>query len=117
MVDVGGGVGSTSVILARAYPHLRFVVEDRKHVVEIAPTVSVLPLLSLALVLRRRFLKVWSGEHAELVKSGRVSFRPQDFLQPRPPSIEVPAVGTVSSPAVFLIRGCTHNWPDEPVRT
>ncbi|TBU24980.1 S-adenosyl-L-methionine-dependent methyltransferase [Dichomitus squalens] len=98
VVDVGGGVGSTSVVLAHAYPHLRFVVEDRKQVVEIAPS-------------------VWSGEHAELVKSGRVSFRPQDFLQPRPPSIEVPVVGSVSSPAVFLIRGCTHNWPDESVRT
>ena len=55
VVDVGGGVGSTSVVLARAYPHLRFVVEDRKHVVEIAPTVSVLPRLNLSLMLKRRF--------------------------------------------------------------
>ncbi len=39
--DVGGGVGSTSVVLANAYPHLLFVVEDRKQVVDIAPSVSL----------------------------------------------------------------------------
>ncbi|KAJ2964529.1 hypothetical protein NUW54_g14236 [Trametes sanguinea] len=39
VIDVGGGIGSTSMVLAKAYPNLRFVVEDRPHVVEIAPTV------------------------------------------------------------------------------
>ena len=29
MVDVGGGVGSTSIVLAKAFPHLRYVVQDR----------------------------------------------------------------------------------------
>ena len=37
--DVGGGVGSTSVVLASAFPHLRLVVQDRKQVIEIAPKV------------------------------------------------------------------------------
>ena len=41
VVDVGGGVGSTSVVLANAYPHLWFFVEDRKQVVDIAPSVSL----------------------------------------------------------------------------
>ena len=39
VIDVGGGIGSSSMVLAKAYPHLRFVVEDREHVVEIAPSV------------------------------------------------------------------------------
>lgn len=33
MVDIGGGIGS---VLAQAYPHLKFVVEDRASVVAIA---------------------------------------------------------------------------------
>ena len=39
MVDVGGGIGSVSVQLSQAYPHLRFVVEDRESVVSVAPKV------------------------------------------------------------------------------
>ncbi|KAI1791339.1 S-adenosyl-L-methionine-dependent methyltransferase [Ganoderma leucocontextum] len=96
VVDVGGGVGSTSVVLARAFPQLRFVVQDRSHVVQIAPS-------------------VWKGEQAELIKSGRVSFQTQDFFTPQPPSLQVAGLGSVPSPALFLIRGCTHNWPDVAV--
>ena len=39
VVDVGGGIGSVSVMVAEAFPHLRFVVEDRAPVVAIAPQV------------------------------------------------------------------------------
>ena len=39
VVDVGGGIGSMSVMLAQAFPHLRFVVQDRAGVVAIAPQV------------------------------------------------------------------------------
>lgn len=42
VVDIGGGIGSTSVVLATAYPHLRFVVQDREQVVGIAPLVRLL---------------------------------------------------------------------------
>ncbi len=38
-MDVGGGIGSVSVTLSEAYPHLRFVVEDRAPVVAVAPQV------------------------------------------------------------------------------
>ena len=41
MVDVGGGMGSASMTLARAFPHLRLVVADREDVVTMAPQVSI----------------------------------------------------------------------------
>ena len=52
----------------------------------------------------------------ELIKSGQVSFQAQDFHAAQPPSVEVPGLGSVPAPAVFLIRGCTHNWPDAAVK-
>ena len=33
MVDVGGGVGSLTLQLIRAYPHLRYVVQDRPKII------------------------------------------------------------------------------------
>jgi len=51
VVDVGGGIGSTSMTLARAFPHLRFCIQDRPKTVELGIAVSdpprcVLPCLS-----------------------------------------------------------------------
>ncbi|KAL1941917.1 hypothetical protein VTO73DRAFT_6447 [Trametes versicolor] len=88
VVDIGGGIGSVSVVLAQAYPHLKFVVEDRAPVVAIA---------------------------RELFDSGRVTFHAQDFFEEHKP-FEVPGVGTVSQPAVFLARAVAHNWPDKDVQ-
>ena len=39
MVDVGGGVGSTSLIIARAVPHIKVVVQDRPAVLSDAELV------------------------------------------------------------------------------
>lgn len=39
LVDVGGGIGATSIIVAEAHPHLRVVVEDREQVVSTAVSV------------------------------------------------------------------------------
>ncbi|KAI0326180.1 S-adenosyl-L-methionine-dependent methyltransferase [Cubamyces sp. BRFM 1775] len=96
VVDIGGGIGSVSVILSQAYPHLRFAVEDRAPVVAIAR-------------------EAWGSKHAELFDSGRVSFHAQDFLEEHQP-FEVPGVGTVSEPSVFLARAVAHNWPDKDVK-
>ncbi|KAI0666641.1 S-adenosyl-L-methionine-dependent methyltransferase [Trametes maxima] len=98
IIDVGGGVGSTSVALAEAYPHLRFVVEDRQHVVDIASG-------------------VWGPAQKALIDSGRVTFKAHSFFDPQPATIDVPGVGAISSPSIYVIRGCTHNWPDQDVIT
>ncbi|KAI0820083.1 S-adenosyl-L-methionine-dependent methyltransferase [Trametes gibbosa] len=95
VVDIGGGIGSVSVILSQAYPHLKFAVEDRAPVVAIAR-------------------KAWGTKHAELFDSGRVTFHVQDFFEEHQP-LDVPGVGTVSQPAVFLARAVAHNWPDKDV--
>ena len=34
VVDVGGGIGSTAMLLAHTFPHLRFVIQDRPQVAE-----------------------------------------------------------------------------------
>ena len=34
VVDVGGGIGSTAMLLAHTFPHLKFVVQDRPSVAE-----------------------------------------------------------------------------------
>ncbi|KAH9851408.1 S-adenosyl-L-methionine-dependent methyltransferase [Lenzites betulinus] len=94
VVDVGGGIGSTSMVLAKAYPHLRFVVQDRPKVVEVAPSLC-------------------DKTDAELIQSGRVVFLAHDFFEPQPEFLQVPGVGAVSTPAVYLIRTCIHNWPDK----
>ena len=41
LVDVGGGIGAQSILVAQAHPHVHVVVEDREQVVSTA--VSVRP--------------------------------------------------------------------------
>ncbi|TFK83064.1 S-adenosyl-L-methionine-dependent methyltransferase [Polyporus arcularius HHB13444] len=94
IVDVGGGIGSVSIQLAEAYSHLRFIVQDRQKTVAIA-------------------LTVWGADHKELFDSGRVSLQPQDFFAAQPTSYEVPGVGRVDKPAVFVLARVMHNWGDE----
>ena len=52
--------------------------------------------------------------HAQLFTEGRVVFQAQDFFDPYAP-FEVPGVGTVKEPALFLVRAVAHNWGDEKV--
>ena len=39
LVDVGGGIGSQSILVAEAHPHIHVVVEDREQVVSTASSV------------------------------------------------------------------------------
>ncbi|KAJ7143712.1 hypothetical protein C8R44DRAFT_845906 [Mycena epipterygia] len=91
VVDVGGGIGSTSMLLASAYAEadadggggLRFVIQDRPVVVEMGE-------------------KAWRAKCPELLESGAVRFQVHDFFTPQP----------VVDAAVFLLRVVLHDWPD-----
>lgn len=47
VADIGGGVGSVSVMLAKAHPKLKFVIEDRPTEIEQAKPVCTLALSML----------------------------------------------------------------------
>ncbi|KAF7368821.1 O-methyltransferase [Mycena venus] len=92
VVDVGGGIGSTTMLLASAFAEedsdacsggLRFVIQDRPVVVEMGE-------------------KAWRAKCPELLDSGSVRFQVHDFFTPQP----------VTDAAVFLLRVVLHDWPD-----
>jgi hypothetical protein len=43
VVDVGGGIGSQSMVLAKNHSHLRFIVQDREQVLKDAVSVRDVP--------------------------------------------------------------------------
>ncbi|KAF5387657.1 hypothetical protein D9615_000594 [Tricholomella constricta] len=56
VVDVGGGIGSQSLTVAKAHPNISFVIQDRESVVDEA-------------------IKFWEAERPEAVSIGRVKFQ------------------------------------------
>ncbi|KAJ7143721.1 hypothetical protein C8R44DRAFT_139154 [Mycena epipterygia] len=91
VVDVGGGIGLASMLLASAYAEadadggggLWFVIQDRPVVVEMGE-------------------KAWRTKCPELLESGAVRFQVHDFFTPQP------VVDTVD----LLLRVVPHDWPD-----
>ncbi|KAI0737217.1 S-adenosyl-L-methionine-dependent methyltransferase [Daedaleopsis nitida] len=96
LVDVGGGIGATTIIVADAHPHLRVVVEDRAQVASTA-------------------ISAWGPRYAHLFESGRMSYRTRDFFASWPP-LTLPDLGPVGAPAVFLVRLVLHDWQDDDAR-
>ncbi|KAJ3555091.1 hypothetical protein NM688_g2768 [Phlebia brevispora] len=84
LVDVGGGIGHESLVVARAHEHTNVVVQDRG------------PVISHA-------TKYWESQFPEAVKAGRVKFQAHDFFTPQP----------VKEPAVFMLRHILHDWSDK----
>ncbi|KAF7791400.1 hypothetical protein EIP86_002414 [Pleurotus ostreatoroseus] len=84
IVDVGGGVGSHSLVLAKQYEHFQFVVQDREAVIADAT-------------------KYWDAQLPEAVKGGRVKLQAHDFFTAQP----------IQAPAVFLLRMVLHDWSDK----
>ncbi|KAJ7795876.1 S-adenosyl-L-methionine-dependent methyltransferase [Mycena olivaceomarginata] len=82
IIDVAGGVGSASLILAHAHPHLRFVIEDQAQVVSHGN-------------------QIWEREFPEAITSGRVRFEAHDLFTPQP----------VRDASIFLMRLVLHDWP------
>ncbi|KAJ7042930.1 O-methyltransferase [Mycena alexandri] len=88
IVDVGGGIGSVSLDIANANPHLRFVIQDKAAVTQEGKV---------------HWDTKWPGAFAE----GRVAFHAHDFFGSQP----------VKDASVFLLRGICHNWTDSYVLT
>ncbi|KLO06094.1 S-adenosyl-L-methionine-dependent methyltransferase [Schizopora paradoxa] len=84
VVDVGGGIGSFSLALAKEHPHLKFVVQDRGPVVEDG--------------LER--LKVL---HPEELNSGRISFQEHNFFDSQP----------IANADVYMLKFIIHDWSNK----
>ncbi|KAI0794881.1 S-adenosyl-L-methionine-dependent methyltransferase [Abortiporus biennis] len=92
VVDVGGGIGSTSMLLANAFNHLKFVIQDRPQVVEMG-------------------LAAWKTRCPEMLEQGIAHFQAHDFFSPQPEQIQSKKPRPIV-PAVYLLRVITHDWPN-----
>jgi len=82
-VDIGGNVGDLTLTLAKAFPHLNYVVQDRENQILQAE-------------------KFWAAELPEAVNSNKVKLQTYDFFTPQP----------VKNAAVYFMRFIIHDWPD-----
>jgi hypothetical protein len=103
---VGGGIGSTSMLLAEAFPHLNFIVQERQVVVQLGEKVSPRSFFIFFFYSSPPTQKAWRARSPELLDSGRVTFAVHDFFTRQP----------VRSPAVFFLRVVVHDWPDGHAR-
>ncbi|GJJ06647.1 hypothetical protein Clacol_000841 [Clathrus columnatus] len=67
IVDVGGGVGTTQLCLAKEFPQLKIIIQDQSHVIEEGAKASTLICQTL-------ILNVWHEKDPDALQSGRVSF-------------------------------------------
>ncbi|TFK38801.1 O-methyltransferase [Crucibulum laeve] len=83
IVDVGGGIGSSSLLIAKAVPGVRIIVQDRETIIKDAE-------------------KYWTRELPEALTNKRVKLQVHDFFQPQP----------IRDATTFLLRFVTHDWAD-----
>jgi len=90
LVDVGGGNGSLSAVIAAHAPQLKIIVEDRDAVIN-GPT-----------------QKYWSQDDGrrELLESGRVTLKGHNFFESQPADIS----GKIN---MYLLRYILHTWPTD----
>ncbi|KAG5654339.1 hypothetical protein H0H81_004293 [Sphagnurus paluster] len=83
VVDVGGGVGNVTWILAQEFSHLLYVVQDMDKVIPEAN-------------------KFWRATSPESISSGQIEIQAHDFLKPQP----------IKDAAVYFMRFIIHDWHD-----
>ncbi|MCJ1283722.1 hypothetical protein MMC26_003053 [Xylographa opegraphella] len=83
VVDVGGGVGGFALELAKQYPDLQFVVQDRAEVIAKGVT-------------------LWTKEMPDALSSHRAKLMAEDFFKVNP----------VKGAEVYFMRGIMHDWPN-----
>ncbi|KAH7103685.1 O-methyltransferase [Auriculariales sp. MPI-PUGE-AT-0066] len=88
IVDVGGGVGSLSLVLANKLDKANVVVQDRPKVIPDAQ-------------------KFWKDNKPDALASGRVTLEAHDFFSPQPRK----------DVDIFIMRSIIHDWADEYCNT
>ncbi|EIM80621.1 S-adenosyl-L-methionine-dependent methyltransferase [Stereum hirsutum FP-91666 SS1] len=83
VVDVGGGIGSQSLIVAESHPHLNFVVQDQTAMMKGATA-------------------FWEANLPGAIESGRVRFQDHNFFTPQP----------IHDASIYFMRMITHDWAD-----
>jgi len=83
VVDVGGGIGSLALKIAKAHPHIRMVIQDRPAVIGMGE-------------------EFWKAELPDALSGGRVRFEAHDFFEPQP---------CLDASVFFLYHVC-HDWVD-----
>jgi len=84
VVDVGGGIGTLSVALAKEHPHLKFIVQDRGAVIEdgIERAKALFP---------------------DRLDTGRISFQEHNFFDNQP----------IKNADVYMLKLIIHDWSNK----
>ncbi|PAV21548.1 S-adenosyl-L-methionine-dependent methyltransferase [Pyrrhoderma noxium] len=85
IVDVGGGKGHVTLEIAKAFPDLKIIIEDKKSVIEDAKL-------------------YWEKYNPTHILEGKVDFLDVDFFEPQPTHSQ--------APDIFLLRQIMHDWSD-----
>ncbi|KAF9072576.1 S-adenosyl-L-methionine-dependent methyltransferase [Rhodocollybia butyracea] len=87
VVDVGGNIGPVTLTLYKAFPKLRYIVQD----------------LGQQVVAGEKF---WNEKAPQALKSGRVQLQAHDFFTPQP----------IKDAAIYMLRLIIHDWCDEDAK-
>ncbi|KAJ6574821.1 O-methyltransferase-domain-containing protein [Mycena capillaripes] len=85
VVDVGGGLATSAVPIAKAIPQVKIIVQDLPNVIE-------------------HSRKLLSKNHPELLNSGRIELQEHDFFTPQLPLMNA---------SVFMLKQVLHDWSDD----
>ncbi|KIK56327.1 hypothetical protein GYMLUDRAFT_230198 [Collybiopsis luxurians FD-317 M1] len=87
VVDVGGSVGTVTLTLKKAFPNLRYVVQDLE---KLMPSAK----------------EYWIQNDLKALESGQVTLQGHNFFDAQP----------IKNAAVYFLRLITHDWEDKDAR-